>query len=32
MTMTVIGTSPERFYPTSTTFNGEECFQQQMKK
>ncbi len=31
MTMTVVGNSPQRFYPTSITFNGDWCFQQQLK-
>ena len=31
MTMTVVGTSPQRFYPTGITFDGESCFQQQIK-
>ena len=32
MTVTVVGTSPQRFYPTSISFNGQGCFRQQMKK
>ncbi|CAL5221094.1 g3225 [Coccomyxa viridis] len=31
MTMTIVGNSPQRFYPTAISFNGEGCFQQQLK-
>lgn len=31
-TLTVEGSSPQRFYPTSIAFDGEKCYQQQLKK